>query len=106
MPRFVSNGQVLTAHVPSRNQVDQRIHGLACTGHHHQAAGVLVQAMHDACAGHFAGLRVQRQQTIEQRAAPVARGRMHHQTRGLVDDTQVSVFVDHIDGHVFRHKCL
>ena len=98
--------QVLAVHLPRRNLGHQRVHGLARAGHDHQAAGVLVQPVHDARAGHLKGFGVQGQQAIEQRAAPVARSRVHHQTCWFVDHAQVRVLVHHVDGHGLGHKGL
>ncbi len=44
-------------------------------------------------------LRIARQQAVEQRAAPVARRRVHHQPRRLVDHQQVLVLVHHRQRH-------
>ncbi len=60
-------------------------------GHHQQAAGVLVETMHDAGTRHFRNLRRVMQQRIEQRPAPVAAAGMHDQPGGLVDHQQVRV---------------
>ena len=105
-PGFVGDGQVLTLHVTGCNQLHQRVHGLACTGHHHQATGVFVQAVNNARPGHVRGQRVQRQQAVEQGAAPIAGRGVHHQTRRFVDHPQMRVFVDHVDGHGFRYESL
>ena len=49
-----------------------------------------------AIAGHMV------QQRIQQRAAPVAAARMHHQTRRLVDDQQRFVLEHDVQRNVFR----
>jgi hypothetical protein len=56
--------------------------------HHQQAAGVLVEAMHDAGAGNAGQLRRMVQQRVEQGARGIAVARMHHQAGRLVDHDQ------------------
>jgi hypothetical protein len=62
----------------------------------HQTGGVLVEAVHDACAGQHRQRRPVMQQAIEQRAPPVSRGRMHDQTGLLVDHQHIGVFMDDV----------
>ena len=47
--------------------------------------------------GRQRGPGVAREQAVEQRAAPVARRRMHHQPGGLVDHQQVFVLEHHLE---------
>ena len=56
--------------------------------------------MDDARTGHLAELGIAPQQAVEQRAAGVARARMHDETGGLVDDDDRIVLVDHVELHV------
>ena len=49
-------------------------------GYHHQAAGILVQPVHDARTRHAGQLRTVMQQTVQQRAGPVA-GQIRHAAR-------------------------
>ena len=86
-------------HLAGRDFLHQSVHGLACSRHHHQAAGVFVQAVHDARAWQLRGLRIATQQTIEQRALPVAGGGVHHQARRFVDDAQMLVLKHHVQVH-------
>jgi hypothetical protein len=53
--------------------------------HHQQAAGVLVQAMHDAGARNIGQGRRVMQQSIQQGTGRLAVARMHHQAGRLVD---------------------
>ena len=76
--------------------------GLQGLGHHHEAGGVLVQAVHDAGPGHLGQLGRVMQQRVEQGATPVATARMHHQTGRLVDDEDGLILVHHREGDVFR----
>ena len=72
--------------------------GLVVLGHHQQAARVAVKTMDDTRtlhAGDAAVLGAACQQGIDERATGMTRRRMNDQTRGLVDDQQVLVFVDH-----------
>ena len=66
-------------------------------GHDQEAAGVLVQAMHDARARNGGERRVMMQQAVEQRALPIAAARMHYQTGGLIEHQQRGVLVDDIE---------
>ncbi|GAO21951.1 hypothetical protein ALISP_1771 [Alicycliphilus sp. B1] len=79
-----------------RDHAHQRIHGRAVARHHHETARVLVQPVHDAGARHLHGLRIAPEQGVEESPAPVARRRMHHQARRLVDDEQMLVLMDHV----------
>jgi hypothetical protein len=49
-PWPVGHGLVLALHFATPNHADQRIHRGPRLGHHHQATGVLVQTVDDACA--------------------------------------------------------
>ena len=54
---------------------------MQCPGDDHQTGGVGIQSMHDAGARQLRKLRCMEQQPVQQRAGPVAGGRMHHQSR-------------------------
>ena len=69
-------------------------------GDNHEAGRVAVEAVDDARTGHLAELGIAPQQAVEQRAAGVARARMHDETGGLVDDDDRIVLVDHVELHV------
>ena len=72
-----------------------------------QAGGVLVQTMHDARPLLVASIRqigAVRQQSVDQRAAPVAVRWMHDHPRRFVDHQQVTVFIHHIKGDGFREQ--
>ena len=85
-PWAVSNGEVLAVDLPRGDHLHQSVHSGACTGGDHQTTGVLVQAVHDTCAGDQFKASIQKQQAIEQGATPVARGRMYHHANRLMDD--------------------
>ena len=103
-PVAVGNGQVLPVHFACRDGCNQRVHRNSVARHHHQAAGVFVQPVHDTRARHVHQGTVQGQQTIEQRAAPITRRRMHHQAHGLVDNQYIGIAVDHIERHGLRFE--
>ena len=82
--------------------------GRLVLGHHHHARGVLVEAMDDARpdraadAGQLAPAVVE--ERVDQRARGVARRRVHHQARRLVDRDQVGVLEQHRQREVLgRH---
>src|SRR5580704_9095479 len=66
-------------------------------------AGVAVQPMNDAgsiVAVEQAHLAEAKLQGVDQRAAPVALGRVYDHVEGLVDDRQALVFVKHVERNV------
>ena len=76
----------------------QHREGASGLGHHHDAGGVLIQAMHDARAdGVFAGVKERRaaveEQRIHQRAVRISGARMHHHATSLIDHQHVVVFI-------------
>ena len=75
-------------------------------GHHHQAAGVFVQAVHDAGARHLAQFGAVREQAVEQRARPVAGGGVNHQTGGFVQHNHAVVFIHDVQIHGFGFEGL
>ena len=64
--------------------------------HHHQAAGFLVEAVHNTGARQCRQVRGVIQQRIQQRPVRIARRGMHHQPRRFVNDQQVVILVDHV----------
>ena len=88
----------------------QPVMGLIVPGHENRAAGVAVQSMHDArpqrpAAAAEAGAKVELQRT-DKRSRPVSAGRMHDHPRRLVDDDQVLVFEEDLQGNLFRPRGL
>jgi hypothetical protein len=75
---------------------------LQCFGDDQQAAGVLVQAMHNTSAWNLIIGRQMMQQRIKQGAAPVTATRMHNKPGRLVDYDQCFVFKDNIERDIFR----
>ena len=73
-------------------------------GHHDEAAGVFIQAVHQAGPAHLPDIlevRAMVHQGIEQSALAVPGARMDHQTRGLVHHQQVPVFKEDRQGQGF-----
>ncbi len=96
------HGQVLAVHVTGGQLLDQCGLRFQRAGHDHHAAGVLVQAMHDARARQHRHRRVAVQQRIDQGAAVVAGTGVHDQADRLVDHQQVLVLEQHVQRDVFR----
>ncbi len=96
------DGQVLAMHVACGQLFDQRGLRFQGLGHHHHAAGVLVQAVHDASARQHRHRRIAEQQGVDQSAAMVAGTRVHHQAHRLVDHQQVLVLEQHVQRDVLR----
>ena len=96
--------QVFAPHFARGDGAHQRVHGGPTLGHQHQAGGILVQPVHDAGARQAGSAGVMGQQPVQQGAAPMPGGGVHHQTGGLVDHHQVRVFVQHGQRHGLGHK--
>ena len=75
-------------------------------GDDHQAAGVLVQPMHNTGTRQAFQCRRVVQQRILQGAAPVAAARMNHQSRRFVDDDQAFVLIRDVQCDGFRLRGL
>lgn len=97
------DGLIDAADGPGLQLGDQLGVGLEGLGHHHQAGGVLVEAMHDAGPGHVGQVGGMVQQGVEQGAVHVAGRRVHHQAGGLVQHQQVVVLVDDVQLDVLGH---
>jgi hypothetical protein len=85
--------------------------GEVVLGHDHDAAGFLVETVHDARTFDTAdtGQRIAAMvdQRIDQRAGPVAVAGMYHETRRLVDDDQVGILVENVECNIFsRRRCV
>ena len=98
-PGFMSQGQILALYLSARNRTHQRLHGGAGLGHHHEAAGVLVEPVNNAGPWQQPSPFMMRKQAIEQRATPMARRRMDHQTHPFVENQQISILVQHSQIH-------
>ena len=75
-------------------------------GDNHQAARILVEAVHDAGARDVVQLRQVVQQGVEQGAAPVAVARMDDESGRLVEDEQRLVLIDDIERNVLGRRRL
>ena len=88
-----------------RRQCTVRLIGL---GHHHQPAGVLVEAVHDAgpldAADAGQAVAAMRDQRVDQRALGVAGGGMHDQAGRLVDHDERVVLVNNIERDIFARS--
>ena len=69
--------------------------------HDQQPAGVLVDAVHEAGARHALELRVMREQRVLQRVLAIARARVHHEPRRLVDHDDRGVLVHDVERQLF-----
>ncbi len=92
--------QVLAVHVARGQLLHQRGLRLDGAGHHHHAAGVLVQAVHDARARQHRQARVAEQQRVDQGAGGVARPGVDHQADRLVDHINVFILVQDVQRDV------
>ena len=79
----------------------QRLMGAVVLRDHHQAGGVLVEAVHDAgpplAADAGETVAAMGDQRIDQSAGRVSGGGMHDQPFGLVDHDDVGVLVNHVE---------
>ncbi|MCW0424878.1 hypothetical protein NB713_002821 [Xanthomonas sacchari] len=92
--------QILPVHVARGQLRHQRGVRLQGPRHHHGAAGVLVQAVHDAGARQRRQPRIAVQQGIDQGAAGIAGARVHHQPGRLVQHDDLVVLVQHLQRDV------
>lgn len=79
-------------------------------GRHHDPAGVLVEAMHDAgptLAAYASEFRAAvRDEGIDQRTVRIARGGMDNKSGGLVDHDQVGILVENLQvQRLCRRRC-
>jgi hypothetical protein len=105
----LDDGKILLLDRPSFELGGHSQMGLVSFCHDDHAAGVPIQAMHNARTRGPA----QRAQVIEvvgqgarQRARPVPFSGVNHHARGFVDRDQMCVFVDHVQWDVFRLRAL
>ena len=92
--------QVLAMHFARGQLFDQRGVRRQRARDDHDAGGVLVEAVDDAGARQRVERRIAMQQRIDQRAGRIAGAGMHDQARRLVDDEDVLVLVQHVEGDV------
>lgn len=96
--------QVAALDGPGRELLHQALVRLLGLGGDDQAAGVLVQAVHDAGPAHAAdalqAVAAVGDQGVHQGAVRVAGRRVHDQARGFVDHDQVLVFMDDRQGNI------
>jgi hypothetical protein len=81
--------------------LDQPLVGLGALRYHHHPAGVLVEPVHDAGAqriGAALHLGVV-QQRVDERAVGVARSGVNHEAGGLVEDDQMVVLEQDLQGN-------
>ena len=97
------DGLVDAADGASLELFDQLGLRLESLGHHHQAGGVLVQAMHDTGTRNVDQIGYAVQQCIEQGTVLMAGRRMHHQPRRLVQHQDLLILVDDVQIDVLRH---
>ncbi len=86
--------QVLALDAPLAQLLLHRAQNRLALGRQQQAAGVAVQAVHDAAA---VGVDAARGERLRQRAGPVAGRGMHDQAGRLVDDEQRVVLVGDVE---------
>ena len=64
-PSAFGQGQILAVHAARGDRLYQGVHSLAGARHHHQAAGIFIQPMHNARARHGGQAGVHSQQAVE-----------------------------------------
>jgi len=70
-----------------------------CSGHGQTSGGVLVQAMDQPGPRQGFQGRIEMQQPVDQRSIGVARARVHHQPRRLVDNQQLGILEEDVQPH-------
>ena len=91
------NGEVFLAELAVLELLGEALVSPLGFGHHHQAGGVEVEAVHDAgpqLAADAANVGAPRQQGVDQSAVGMARARVNREAGRLVHHDQVLVLVD------------
>ena len=100
----VHHGQIVLFHRARAQLVAQALMRQVVFGHHEQAAGILVQPVHDAGPLHPADaaevLHVV-EQGVDQRAAFIARGGVHHHAARLDHHGQIRVLIEDFKRNIF-----
>jgi outer membrane protein assembly factor BamD len=97
-----ANREVVTGYFPFRKRPHQRGVCFQILANQQQAAGFLVQSMHNAGPRQFSRGRHMVQQAIHQSATCVSGARVNDQSHRLVDHQQILILVDHIKLNVLR----
>ena len=100
--RPLGDGVVLPLHAARGQLVHQRRVRLKREGNHQQAAGVLVEPVHDAGTRNRVGLGKVMQQRILQRAITLTGARMDGQSGRFVDHRHIRVGVHDLQRHLLR----
>ena len=70
------------------------------SGREHDAGGIFIETMHNAAPGQCRHLWCMRQQAVDEGAAVMARGWMHHQSCGLVQHDHMLIFMQDLQREV------
>jgi hypothetical protein len=100
-------GEVHLLDLPRRERALEGREGLRVLGDDHDARGVLVEPVHDArsqLATHALEIAHVVQQRVDERAALVARARVHHHARSLGHHHEIAIFVEHLEGKRLGHR--
>ena len=87
------------------NLFGQGYMGVVVLRDNHDAAGILIQPVHDAGTDHAVDPRqipAVKQQRIDQRACVMPRRRVHHHAPGFVKHDHIVVFIDDVQRNIFR----
>lgn len=85
----------------------ERLVGHLCLGDHQNARGIAIQAMHDSRTFHAADSRqalTVGQKRVHQGASPSPSPRMDHHSRGLIQDNEVAILAQDVEGNLLWCK--
>jgi hypothetical protein len=98
----VNQTQVFPSHAPSLDLLLQMLLRPSGFGHHHHPGCVLIQTMDNArtlFVRHRQEIGTVGQQGIDQRTVPMTGRWMHHQPRRFVEDQQLLIFIENVQGN-------
>lgn len=92
----LDQGLVLPVDAAPLELIHKRLVGRQRLGHHQESAGILVEPVHDSGPRYQGELREAMQEGVLQGAVRISGGRMHHQSRRLVDHEKLIVLEQNI----------
>lgn len=103
--RSLDQRQIALVDVAIPEGVDHGFLSRPVTSDDHQARGGSIEPMDNAGADDAVGdadIRIAPEQTVDKSAPPVARSGMHDKAGRFVDNEDMRIFVDNIEGHRLR----
>ena len=92
----------MTAALVRGDRIDQAFVGRLRARYHHQAGGILIEAMDNPGTRQIGQLGGVMQQAVLQRAIPIAGRRVHDESCRLVDNQQIIIFKYDLQRNILR----